>query len=209
MPTRSPTPFRTAVAAALLLATGGCTWANQRLDDLGDCFLWRWHGDALGAAIEAKVGPLDAAIGGWYADGGVGKDTWWQRPGETMTNQGIGLPFTTFGPLAWGDPWENVFATSSLGNHPGAPDAFTDVRGWLGISDVFDLDEQYPYVLSPARRVSDLFGVEVGVVPAMVALRVGFNVAEFADLLLGCVFLDIFGDDGVERPATKPYAGAR
>jgi hypothetical protein len=63
--------------------------------------------------------------------------------------------------------------------------------------------------LSPARRVSDLFGVEVGVVPVIVGVRVGFNIAEFADLLLGCVFLDIFGDDGVERPPTKPYPGAR
>jgi hypothetical protein len=192
----------------LFAALGGCTWGQHRLVDLGDCFLWRWYPDALGAAVEAKLGPLDVAVGGWYSETGIGKDTYWQRPGEVMTRSGIGLPVTTLSPLVYGDSWARIFATSALGNHPGAPDAFLDTRSWLGISDVFDLDDRLPFALSPARRISELFGVEVGLVAVFVGARVGFNVAEFVDLVLGCVGVDVFGDDGVERPPTRPFLPA-
>lgn len=205
---RNPLAHPALIAALAVAISGGCTWGERRLADVGDCFLWRWHQDALGAAIEAKLGPLDAAVGGWYAEWGVGKDTFWQRPGNVMTCSGVGVPVTTLGPLVYGDSWSGLLATSGLGNHPGAPGAFVDTRSWLGISDVFDLDDRLPFALSPAQRISDLFGVEVGVVPVLVGLRLGFNIAEFADLLLGCVGIDVFGDDGVERPPTRPFAPA-
>ena len=200
--------FRRSVVAIGLCTLAGCTWADQRLTDLGDCFLYRWHQDALGLAIEAKLGPLDAALGGWYAEWGVGKDTFWQRSGYVMTNSGYGVPITTLSPLVYGEPWSHALATSALGNHPAAPDTYTDVRSWLALSDVFDLDDGSPFVLSPAQKISDLFGIEVGVVPAIVGLRVGFNLAEFADLLLGCVGIDVFGDDGKPRPPTRPFVPA-
>jgi hypothetical protein len=64
-------------------------------------------------------------------------------------------------------------------------------------------------VLSPQRRIADLFGVEVGVVPVFVGARVGFNVVEFADFLLGFAFVDLMGDDGEKRPPTIPYRPMR
>lgn len=183
----------------------GCTYFEQRLVDLGDSVLWRWHQGALGVAVDAKVGPLDVCLGGWYADFGLGKDTWWQTPGFVMTNHGYGVPFTTLGPLAYGTSWSRVLATDSAGNHPGDPNAFDDVQSWLLVSDVFDFDDQSPFNLTPQRRISDLFGIEVGVVPVFVGLHLGVNVAEFADALLGFVGIDIFGDDGVPRPPTLPF----
>jgi hypothetical protein len=39
--------------------------------------------------------------------------------------------------------------------------------------------------------------------------RVGFNVAEFADFLLGFAFVDLMGDDGEKRPPTIPYRPMR
>ena len=190
----------------LLLASAGCTYFEQRLTDLHDCVLYRWHTDGIGLAVEARLGPLDAALGGWYSDYGWGKDTFWQRPGRTLTSSGIGVPFTTISPLLYGSPWTRALATSGLGNHPEAPDAFTDVRGWLAVSDVLDLDDAYPFVLTPQRRVADLFGVEVGVVPLLWGARVGVNAAEFADFVLGFAGIDLLADDGVPRPPTLPYA---
>lgn len=204
----NPGSLRPLVAIAALLPLSACAYLDQRLADLHDCVLYRWSSDALGVAAEAKLGPLDLAVGGWYSEYGWGKDTWWQTPGYVMTNHGLGVPITTLSPLAYGAPWSRVLATSALGNHPGAPDAFTDVRGWLGVSDVFDLDDGLPYRLSPQRRISDLFGVEVGLVPLFWGARVGFNVAEFADALLGCVGIDLLADDGRPRPPTMPYAPA-
>jgi len=116
-----------------------------------------------------------------------------------------GVLQTTLGPLLWRAPLGQFLATSALGNHPADPQTFQDVRAYLGVSDVFDLDDRYPFALSPQRRIADLFGVEVGVVPVFVAARVGFNVAEFADFLLGFAFVDLLGDDGVKRPPTLPY----
>ncbi|MBL8751746.1 MAG: hypothetical protein JNK15_00490 [Planctomycetes bacterium] len=185
-----------------------CAYMQARGVDLADSFLWRWHGEALGVAVEAKVGPLDLGVGGWYADSGTGKDTWWQQPGLLMTNHGYGVPFTTLSPLAYGASWSRLFATRTTGNHPAAPDAYDDATSWLVVADVFDLDDQSPFVLTPARRISDLFGIEVGVAPVLVQATVGFNVAEFADFLLGFVLLDVFGDDGVPRPKTVPFVPA-
>lgn len=202
-------PFRRTLAALVLPPLAGCTYFEQRFTDFGDCVLWRWHQSALGVAAEAKVGPLDVGLGGWYADYGQGKDTWWQTPGFVLTNHGTGLPLTTISPITYGASWSNVFATRSSGNQPTAPTAYTDVNSWLGVSDVFDLDDNAPFLLSPARRVSDLFGVEVGVVPVFVGLRVGFNVAEFADALLGFVGIDLFADDGRPRPPTLPFQPGR
>lgn len=194
-----------AVAAAL----PGCAYWQARTADLHDSVLYRWHDGALGGALEAKLGPLDAALGAWIADTGWGKDTFWQTPGETLTRQGLGVPFTTLGPFLWRAPLGQLFATSSLGNHPADPQTFQDARAYLGLSDVFDLDGRYPFVLSPQRRIADLFGVEVGVVPVFVGARVGFNVVEFADFLLGFAFVDLMGDDGEKRPPTIPYRPMR
>jgi hypothetical protein len=142
--------------AAALLATGGCSYLHRRAVDFGDCFLYRWYDDALGIGAVAKVGPLEAAIGGWYANGGVGKDTWWQQPGEVLTNHGTGVPFTTIGPLAYGQSWSR----------------------------------------------------EVGIAPLFWNAHVGFNVAEFADFLLGFVGIDLLGDDDWPRPPSLPYVPA-
>jgi len=198
---------RGAVAATGLLL-GSCSYLDQRLTDLHDCFLYRWHQDALGVAAVAKVGPAEVAVGGWYGEWGWGKDTWWQQPGYVLTCHGTGVPLTTLGPLAYDQSWARLLATSTSGNHPGAPDAFDDARAWLGIADVLDLDDGLPFRLSPQQRIADLFGVEVGVAPLFVSLHVGFNPAEFVDFVLGFVGIDVFGDDGAPRPPTLPYIPA-
>lgn len=195
--------------AAALLPLTACAYWQRRLDDLHDCVLYRFTSTALGAAIEAKLGPLDAAVGGWYSEYGWGKDTFWQTPGNVLTNRGMGVPFTTLSPIAYGGTWSDFFATSGLGTHPGQPGAFVDMRSYLLVSDIFDLDDNYPFQLSTARRISDVFGIEVGAVPLFWGARLGFNVAEFADFLLGFVGIDIMGDDGVPRPPTLPYVPAR
>lgn len=176
--------------------------------DLHDSVLYRWNSDAIGLAVEAKLGPLEATVGGWYSEYGWGKDTFWQRPGYVMTNEGMGIPFTTLSPIAYGSSWGNLFATSGLGNHPGAPGAFVDMRSYLFVSDVFDFDDRYPFRLTTRQRIADLFGIEVGAVPLFWGARLGFNVAEFADFVLGFVGIDFMGDDGVTRPPTMPYVPA-
>jgi len=201
--------FLRASIAAALLPFGACTYVQQRLDDLHDCVLYRWHQDAFGVAVEAKLGPLEAALGGWYADWGWGKDTWWQQPGYVLTNHGTGVPFTTLSPLLYDASWTRVFATGSAGNNPNAPDQFDDVRSWVGISDVFDLDDELPFELTTRQRIVDAFGVEVGVVPLICGLHVGFNVAELADFVLGLVGIDVLGDDGHARQPTLPFLPAK
>lgn len=191
-----------------LLPLASCSYWQRRMVDLNDCVLYRFTSSALGVAVEAKLGPLDAAVGGWYSEYGWGKDTFWQRPGYVLTNFGWGVPFTTVSPIAYGGSLGDFFATSALGNHPGAPDAFIDNRSYLLVSDIFDFDDNYPFRPSTARRISDLFGIEVGAVPLFWGARLGFNVAEFTDFVLGFVGLDIMGDDGVPRPPTLPAVPA-
>lgn len=191
-------------ALVLLVAGGACSYLDRRLTDLGDCFVYRWHSEAFGLGVDAKAGPVAAAVGGWYADWGTGKDTWWQRPGYTLTNHGYGVPFTTLGPLAYGQSWAHLLATSSTGNHPADPHAYDDVDSWLGIADVFDLDDRSPFARTPGQRIVDAFGVELGVAPLFWQLHAGFNIAEFADFVLGFVGLDLCADDDVERPPTLP-----
>ena len=78
MPIRFP---RRWLPLAPLLSCASCSYLDARLVDLHDCVLYRWNTDAFGVAVEAKLGPLDAAVGGWYSEYGWGKDTFWQRPG--------------------------------------------------------------------------------------------------------------------------------
>lgn len=189
----------------LLLPFAACSYVDARLTDLGDCFIYRWQRDAFGVGADAKVGPLAVVIGGWYSEYGYGKDTWWQTPGYTLTNHGTGIPFTTFGPLGYGQSWSRLFATGSTGNHVADPNGYDDVTSWLVMSDVFDLDEGSPFALTPAQRLVDMFGVEIGVAPVFLQAHVGFNAAEFLDFTLGIFFIDIFGDDAVRRPPTLPY----
>jgi hypothetical protein len=196
---------RTFLAMTAVLPLTACSYFDARLTDLHDCFVYRWHSGALGFAVDARVGPVGGALGGWYADGGWGKDTWWQQPGYVLTNHGTGVPFTTLGPLAYGQSWSRFLATSSTGNHPADPRPFDDVRSWLFLTDVADVDDQSPFALTTAQRVVDLFGVEVGFAPLFVQLHLGFNIAEFFDFTLGIVGLDLFGDDAVVRPLTLPY----
>jgi len=189
----------------LLLPFAACSYMDARARDLGDCFIYRWQSDAFGVGADAKVGPLAAVVGGWYSEYGYGKDTWWQKPGYTLTKHGTGIPFTTLGPFGYGQSLSRLFATGSTGNHVANPKGYDDVTSWLLLSDVFDLDDSSPFALTPEQRLVDMFGVEVGVAPLFWQAHVGFNVAEFADFVLGIFYLDIFGDDAVERPPTVPY----
>ena len=175
--------MRLLALAVLLLPFGSCRYLDARLTDLGDCFIYRWQSDAFGVGADVKVGPVAAVVGGWYSDYGYGKDTWWQTPGYVMTR--------------------------TSGNHVADPKGYDDVTSWLLLSDVFDLDDQGPFALTPAQRVVDMFGVEVGVAPVFWQAHVGFNVAEFADFLLGWFLIDIFYDDAVKRPPTVPFVPER
>ncbi|MFK7741373.1 MAG: hypothetical protein AB8H80_13740 [Planctomycetota bacterium] len=197
--------MRRALAASLLLPLVGCQYVDERLTDLHDCFIYRWHDNALGVAADVRVGPLGVTVGGWYSDWGQGKDTWWQKPGFTLTNHGTGIPFTTLGPLGYGQDWSRFLATGSIGNHIEDPSAYDDVRSWVFLYDAFDWDDQGPFALTTTQRIVDLFGVEVGIAPLFTQLHVGFNIAEFADFTLGLVGLDLFGDDHVPRPPTVPF----
>jgi hypothetical protein len=198
---RSPPSYR----LLLLLPFAACSYVDARLTDLGDCFIYRWQSEAFGVGADAKIGPASVVIGGWYSEYGYGKDTWWQAPGYTLTNHGTGIPFTTLGPIGYGQNFSRFFATGTTGNHVADPKGFDDVTSWLFVSDVFDLDNGSPYALTPAQKVVDMFGVEVGLAPLFLQAHVGFNVAEFVDFTLGIFYLDIFGDDGVRRPPTLPY----
>jgi hypothetical protein len=189
----------------LLLPLAACSYVDARMTDLGDCFIYRWQSDVLGVGADAKVGPLALVVGGWYSEYGYGKDTWWQTPGYTLTNHGTGVPFTTLGPLGYGQDFSRVFATGTTGNHVQDPKGFDDVTSWLCIADVFDLDNSSPFALTPEQRLVDMFGVEVGLAPVFLQAHVGFNIAEFLDFTLGIVGLDIFGDDAVKRPPTIPF----
>lgn len=191
---------------AALLPFAGCTYVDQRLTDLHDCFVYRWHQSAFGVGADVRVGPLSLAVGGWYSDYGLGKDTWWQVPGYTLTNHGTGVPFTTLGPLGYGQDWSRFLATRSTGNHPMDPQGYDDVTSWVLLHDVFDLDDMAPFALTPAQRAVDLFGVELGVAPLFTQTHVGFNFAEFLDFTLGLFLIDIFGDDHVRRPPTLPVS---
>ena len=198
---RSPPSYR----LLLLLPFAACSYVDARLTDFGDCFIYRWQSEAFGVGADAKIGPASVVIGGWYSEYGYGKDTWWQAPGYTLTNHGTGIPFTTLGPIGYGQNFSRFFATGTTGNHVADPKGFDDVTSWLFVSDVFDLDNGSPYALTPAQKVVDMFGVEVGLAPLFLQAHVGFNVAEFVDFTLGIFYLDIFGDDGVRRPPTLPY----
>jgi len=189
----------------LFLPSAACRYVDARFQDLGDCFIYRWQTDAFGLAVDAKVGPLAAVVGGWYSEYGYGKDTWWQTPGYTLTNHGTGIPFTTLGPIAYGQDFSRALATGATGNHVLDPNAFDDVTSWLFVADVFDLDDNSPFALTPAQKAVDMFGVEVGLAPVFWQVHLGFNVAEFVDFTLGIFLIDIFGDDSVKRPPTLPY----
>lgn len=202
-------PSSRLLGSLLPLPFAACAYVDHRLDDLHDCFVYRFHQEALGVGADVKVGLLQLAVGGWYAEWGWGKDTWWQQPGYTLTNHGTGVPFTTLGPIGYGQSWARLFATGSKGNHPNDPHAYDDVTSWLLLADVFDLDDSAPFALTPAGSLVDAFGVEVGLAPLFVQAHVGFNLAEFADFVVGIVGLDLFADDGVKRPPTLPYVGER
>ena len=193
------------LALLLLLPFGACRYVDARLTDLGDCFIYRWQSDAFGAGADVKIGPVAAVVGGWYSEYGYGKDTWWQKPGYTLTNHGTGIPFTTLVPIIYGQDISRLIVTGTTGDHVANPNGFDDVTSWLFIADVFDLDDGSPFALTPAQRVVDAFGVEVGLAPLFWQAHVGFNLAEFVDFTLGIFMIDIFGDDAVKRPPTLPF----
>ena len=126
-----------------------------------------------------------------------------------MTNHGTGVPFTTLGPLGYGQSFTRLFATGTTGNHVADPNGYDDVTSWLLLSDVFDLDDNSPFALTTAQRCVDLFGIEVGLAPLFWQAHVGFNLAEFVDFTLGIFLIDIFGDDAVKRPHTVPFLPAK
>jgi HEAT repeat protein len=186
-----------AVAVACCLGTG-CRYLENRGRDFLDSF--KISADA-GLGVEAHVRAGPAAVGaGFWVGYGAGIETK-GRP-ATWVEGSAGLPFSMLlVPLALDfqhglgggepdvPPLLGLLASHAEivnGANPSRPSKGTSRAAfWFWMIEDEDDDE---------RTWGDLFWIEASA-RCLVGLKAGFNVAEFADFLLGWFGLDIASDD--------------
>jgi len=188
-----------------------CAYLSNRALDANEFVL----ADAqlgVGVSADAKAGPVAAGVGWSLGAYSVGKSTWWSglhafREGSAGVPLAQVSAFVGSASKGSGRGVFGLFATHGLvksavpGFDPGPMEDQIFARGaFLGIA------------LPPERpmpdAVVDYFGVEAGVFLGVVGTRLGFNVAEFSEFLLGWFGLDILGDDVPSREKEQPPAEA-
>jgi len=154
----------------------------------------------LGVTAEARVCTIGLGAGGarsWRA--GVERKRLW----ETWEEVALGLPVTTVSGLI------EAMRERPLGETEPATTTLLDsyVRGPPERYEVFySLVMLFAYEMRDDRfgmetsHLEDYFWIEAGA-GAGIGVRVGFNVAEFLDFLLGWAAIDVLEDDG---PALDP-----
>jgi hypothetical protein len=187
-----------------------CSYMLNRARDAHECLLV----DAqfgLGISADAKAGPFGAGVGGSYSWWSFGKSTW-SSGLQSFREISLGVPLLQAGgvkAIVVGKTgefhcWFLLITTQMLvkrrqlkAEHaveddssvvPGSASQQEDLLlrfAPLGIPLCFNID----------RHIVDLFGFETSAFLGVVGARVGFNVAEFGDFMLGWFGLDILGDD--------------
>ncbi len=167
----------------VLSSSAGCTYFENRARDLGDCF--KASADiGLGIQAAAVVGPVEANAGVWwgYSPGLKGAE------GINIFSGGdLGFPFSTAaGALGfYGGPLFTSIYEHSIesGNEANSKDKSKRILCLLF----------FRYEILP-QRWKDYFWIEARA-RCFIGATVGFNIAEFADFLLGWFGIDICGDD--------------
>jgi hypothetical protein len=166
----------------------------------------------VGVSADAKAGPLAAGVGWSLGAYSVGKSTWWSGLhsfGECSVGvpvlQGMGVVLSLNKPSP--PVGIGLFATHFLHK--------SSVPGFARSShqeEILSRPALLEFTVPPDRPmpngVVDDFGIEAGAFLGIVGTRLGFNVAEFGDFILGWFGLDILGDDvrsgEKEQPEAEP-----
>ncbi len=199
---------RAFLALALALFSG-CAYLEDRGNDFADCFRGS-VGIGLGAQAHAQVGPFIAGAGVWNGScaGHLGR-----HGGVLYEGTYLGVPLTNIAfPIL-------IAVTPSYITKASSAEKTSFVilapLGLLGTSAVFrklegEGEDRQEFSLSlcaldvgaflqaePDRLEDwrDLFWITVSA-HAFVGFEVGFNLAEFADFLMGWFGIDLCGDDG-------------
>jgi hypothetical protein len=183
----------------------GCTFATKRLHDAHECVLYNGQFGG-GLSTDAKIGLVEVCVGASLGGCTFGKPTWWSRvtkfselslglpvlqliyPVDTHMNQRDVNPGYDFHGPTYLSRWAVLGVTAKTYVHPFR-------NSWAVQTEA----------LENQRVVVDHFGMELGAFAGVVGVRLGFNVAEFTDFMLGWVGLDILGDD-VETAESEPPA---
>jgi hypothetical protein len=168
------------LAATVLLASPGCLYLSKRAHDWQDC--WRVSVSAgLGAKAHLQLGALGFGVGYW--DG---------YEAGYFENEGLGVYRSSYFGIPI--PFNLALLPFDSGSRPHYVFTHRDrIEGWgsnLGLFHLtmrsYEKNRKPPYVSIWWYEIDLRF---------FVGIRLGVNIAEFADFILGWFGIDIMGDD--------------
>ena len=196
----------------------GHYWEN-RLRDLDQCVLYDVQ-YGLGLSADVRVTRLAAGVGLSTAGTAIGKIDWWEEP-MCFEEDSYGIPVLQLLGLAISSGLVKAKGTPSVGlgmipmtcgvrRLGEIPDKIRGRSKEVEHSDIAFMLAAIPVGKYDSRKILiDSFGIEMDAFVGLGGFRLGFNVAEFADLLLGFTSVDLLGDDSVKRKSRNIPAPSR
>ena len=204
--------FIAVLAISAAVVCGVCSCANNnyvkdRQRDVGDVFTLT---TGLGGGGAARVGPFDTGlyIGSDYAGLRGGEGGVMSESASLLDKEAEELDLIFYTTEKFTPDNNNYF---ELAKNRGK--LFTaEGMPFVAVPTIDDFNQQRNMYKGCAPYWTEVEAI-VGVGPSF---RIGFNVGEFADLLLGFASIDIYGDDigaievvkaanpGLKQPAAKP-----
>jgi hypothetical protein len=210
--------FRNGVLSLLLglcaFPACGRYWEN-RVRDLNECVIYDVQ-CGVGLSADVRATRVAIGVGMSKADTAIGKIDWWTQR-LRYEEWSIGIPILQAGGFAF---WTGLLWLDRL------PPA----AGFIGMlstrllrrcgeipnqldgrsEEVRNGDFSLMLVTIPSGEceytsrqiIVDSFGIEFGAFVGLGGFRVGLNVAEFLDFVVGFTTADILGDDRAEKQAT-------
>jgi hypothetical protein len=163
----------------------------------------------VGVSADAKAGPLAACVGcsgGFFA---AGKSTWWSGV-TTFKELSVGVPVLQVAGAVLAVTDDEPVGFALAGTHMLAkwavPGFDPSSRKAEEMTRIAVLGITLPADRPMPNGFVDYFGIEAAAFAGVAGTRIGFNVAELGDFLLGWFGLDILGDD--IQPEEKEQAAA-
>jgi len=186
----------------MILTSTGCSYLEARGRDFADCFKAS-AGIGLGAATHVRVGPIGVGTGLWSGYS-VGLER--NREVGYWEEHDVGFPFSIVGAyLLLGNAGASTRSSKSPVNSLYFLSSYSTALSWpcrgpagdyLNEGDVafwlWTVGHNWDGVVD--QKWIDYFWIEVSL-RAIIGVKAGFNIAEFADFILGWFGIDLCEDD--------------
>jgi len=170
-----------------ILLLSSCEYLQNRGEDLSDCFKAS-IGAGAGISLRAKFGPVCLSAGGWTGYS-IGLE---EKSSINIWNEHVvGIPFTTLFGIGFNVMYKFSLPAIFISDFHFVTRYYPPL---VGGEDIMSYYIWFRRMQKKQIKIEDYFWIEASLY-VFAGIKLGFNILEFSDFILGWFGIDILNDD--------------